>query len=276
MDRRFYEICALAELRDRLRAGDVWVTGSRQYRDFETYLIPVATFAVMRQEPLPLDIDTNLPSYMAERRERLQENLATVARKAREKTLPDVSLADGNLRISPLRKNTPESAEAFAEKAYALIPHVKITELLAEVDQWTSLGDRFLHLRTQVPPKNRQALLTAVLADGINLGLTRMSEACHETTWRQLSWTADWHVREECYEQALAGLTDTQHRQPLGAHWGQRHHILVGRSVLSRWRPGRGWRPDKFALRSGPWREVLHALVRSVCAVLHQGHRGHR
>jgi hypothetical protein len=47
---------------------------------------------------------------------------------------------------------------------------VKITELLAEVDQWTSLGDRFLHLRTQAPPKNRQALLTAVLADGINLG----------------------------------------------------------------------------------------------------------
>ena len=220
VDRRFYEICALAELRDRLRAGDIWVTGSRQYRDFETYLIPAATFAVMQQAPLPLDIDTNLPSYMAECRERLDENLATVARKAREKTLPDVSLTDGDLRISPLRKNTPESAEAFAEKAYALVPHVKITELLAEVDQWTSLGDRFLHLRTQAPPKNRHALLTAVLADGINLGLTRMSEACHETTWRQLSWTADWHVREECYAQALAGLTDAQQRQPLATNWG--------------------------------------------------------
>ena len=46
--------------------------------------------------------------------------------------MPDVTLADGDLRIAPLRKNTPESAEAFAEKAYALMPHVKITELLAE------------------------------------------------------------------------------------------------------------------------------------------------
>ena len=173
IDRRFYEICALAELRDRLRAGDVWVTGSRQYRDFETYLIPAATFEVMRQEPLPLVIDTNLPSYMDECRKRLEENLATVARKAREKTLPDVSIIDGDLRISPLRKNTPESAEAFAERAFALMPHVKITELLAEVDQWTRLTDRFVHLRTQTPPKNKQALLTAVLADGINLGLTR-------------------------------------------------------------------------------------------------------
>ena len=100
------------------------------------------------------------------------------------------------------------------------MPHVKITELLVEVDQWTSLGDQFLHLRTQAPPNNRQALLTALLADGVNLGLTRMSEACRETTWRQLSWTADWHVREECYAQALAGLIDAQHRQPLAAHWG--------------------------------------------------------
>ena len=220
VDRHFYELCALAELRDRLRAGDIWVTGSRQYRDFETYLIPAETFKVMQKEPLPLDIDTHLPSYLAECRQRLEDDLTTVASRAREKTLPDVTLADGELRITPLRKNTPESAEAFAEKAYALMPHVKITELLAEVDQWTNIGDRFLHLRTQAPPKNRQALLTAVLADGINLGLTRMSEACHETTWRQLSWTADWHVREECYAQALACLIDAQHRQPLAAHWG--------------------------------------------------------
>jgi TnpA family transposase len=220
VDRRFYELCALAELRDRLRAGDIWVAGSRKYRDFETYLIPAATFKEMQKEPLSLDINTDLPSHLAECRQRLEDTLTTVASKAREKTLPDVTLADGELHITPLRKNTTESAEAFAEKAYVLMPHVKITDLLAEVDQWTSMGDRFVHLRTQAPPKNRHALLTAVLADGINLGLTRMSEACHETTWRQLSWTADWHVREECYSQALACLIDAQHRQPLAAHWG--------------------------------------------------------
>jgi hypothetical protein len=220
VDRHFYELCALAELRDRLRAGDIWVTGSRQYRDFETYLIPAATFKAMQEEPLPLAIDTQFPSYINERRERLKEKMTSVACKARDNALADVTLADGDLHIAPLRKNTPESAEAFAEESYALMPHVKITELLVEVDQWTSLGDQFLHLRTQAPPKNRQALLTAVLADGINLGLTRMSEACRETTWRQLSWTADWHVRKECYAQALAGLIDAQHRQPLAAHWG--------------------------------------------------------
>jgi len=90
----------------------------------------------------------------------------------------------------------------------------------AEVDQWTNLGERFVHLRTQAPPKNRQALLTTILADAINLGLARMAEACRDTTWRQLCWTSDWHIREECYALALAGLIDAQNRQPLAAHWG--------------------------------------------------------
>jgi hypothetical protein len=32
LDRRFYELCALAELKNALRSGDVWVQGARQFR----------------------------------------------------------------------------------------------------------------------------------------------------------------------------------------------------------------------------------------------------
>jgi TnpA family transposase len=220
IDRHFYELCTLSELRDRLRAGDVWVRGGRQYRDFESFLIPKDVFVQMQQEPLPLDIDTDLSSYMTERRQCLQTKMDEVAAKARNQALPDVSLADGKLRISPLKKNTPASAVEFSAQAYTLIPHVKITELLSEVDGWTHLADHFVHLRTLAPPKHRHALLTAVLADGINLGLARMSEACRAMSWRQLTWTADWHIRDEGYARALAELIDAQHRQPLSAHWG--------------------------------------------------------
>ena len=220
IDRHFYELCTLSELRDRLRAGDVWVHGSRQYRDFESFLIPSDAFVQMQQEPLPLDIDTDLSSYMAERRQCLQTKMDDVAAKVRNQALPDVSLADGKLRISPLKKNTPASAVEFSAQAYTLMPHVKITELLSEVDGWTHLADHFMHLRTLAPPKHRHALLTAVLADGINLGLARMSEACRAMSWRQLTWTADWHIRDEGYARALAELIDAQHRQPLSAHWG--------------------------------------------------------
>ena len=39
VDRRRYETAVMATLRDRLRAGDVWVDGTRNYRRFDTYLL---------------------------------------------------------------------------------------------------------------------------------------------------------------------------------------------------------------------------------------------
>jgi hypothetical protein len=40
VDRAGYELCAFSELRERLRAGDVWVAGSRRYRAFDDDLLP--------------------------------------------------------------------------------------------------------------------------------------------------------------------------------------------------------------------------------------------
>ncbi len=40
IDRRYYELSALWELRAALRAGDVWLDHGRRYADPETYLIP--------------------------------------------------------------------------------------------------------------------------------------------------------------------------------------------------------------------------------------------
>ena len=49
LDRRYYELCALAELRSGLRAGDIWVAGSRQFKDFEDYLLPTPTWQELRR-----------------------------------------------------------------------------------------------------------------------------------------------------------------------------------------------------------------------------------
>jgi hypothetical protein len=44
IDRRFYELCVMAELKNALRSGDVSIRGSRQFRDFEDYLMPRPEF----------------------------------------------------------------------------------------------------------------------------------------------------------------------------------------------------------------------------------------
>ncbi len=48
IDRRYYELCALSELKNALRSGDVWVQGSRQFKDFDEYLVPAEKFATLK------------------------------------------------------------------------------------------------------------------------------------------------------------------------------------------------------------------------------------
>jgi hypothetical protein len=40
VDRRYYEFAVMSELKNALRGGDVWVPGSRQFKDFDEYLLP--------------------------------------------------------------------------------------------------------------------------------------------------------------------------------------------------------------------------------------------
>jgi len=221
LDRRYYELCVLAELRDRLRAGDVWVVGSRRYRSFEQHLIaPEAMRHFQERGPLPLAIDADVERFVAERRNRLDRRLAEIDAKAAADTLVDVSMAKGVLKLSPLVKAGPPEAEAMNERLYAMLPRVRITDLLAEVDGWTGITDCFTHLRTGEPAEDRRLVMTGILADGLNLGLTRMAEACRDLSLGRLAWMADWHVRDETYTLALQRLVERQHRQPLAARFG--------------------------------------------------------
>jgi Tn3 transposase DDE domain len=81
------------------------------------------------------------------------------------------------LSISPIRKSENEVADTFIRRLYAMLPRLRITELFAKVHSWTGFADRFAHLRTGALPDDARALMTAVLADATNLGLTRMARS---------------------------------------------------------------------------------------------------
>ena len=89
IDRRYYELCALSEMKNALRSGDIWVQGSRQFKDFEDYLVSPAKFASLKQaSELPLAVATDCDRYLHDRLTLLETQLATVNRMATANELP--------------------------------------------------------------------------------------------------------------------------------------------------------------------------------------------
>ena len=89
-------------LRNALRSGDLWVVGSRQFKDFEEYLLPPQTFAAMKPKGLPLAVGTGCRDYLDHRGRQLHEALTVVNGLAERGELPDASLTDGVLKVTPL------------------------------------------------------------------------------------------------------------------------------------------------------------------------------
>lgn len=80
IDRHYYEMCALSELRDCLRSGDISVAGSRQYKNFEDYLLPQDKWQNIRDNnEIPVAITTDFTTYIEQRQQLLFEQFDIVS-----------------------------------------------------------------------------------------------------------------------------------------------------------------------------------------------------
>lgn len=222
IDRQFYDFVVLSELKNSLRSGDVWVVGSRQYKDFKEYLLDDETLQKLKiNSPLPIQhfADSNL--FIQNRIDLLNMLLDEVHTLANNEELEDAVINDDGLRITPLTNSVPEDINEFSQKVYSLLPKIKITNLLQEVDDLVDYTQHFVHLKNDKKVENNAQLLTVILADAINLGLTKMAEACPGTSYSKLSSIQAWYIRDETYKQATAAVVNYQHEQEITKFWGE-------------------------------------------------------
>src|SRR3546814_3236210 len=79
----------MATLRDRLRAGDVWIEGTRNYQRFDAYLLGRRDAAKVADV---LPFDSNAASYLADRARNLDWRLRRFAKQLKTNKLEGVSL----------------------------------------------------------------------------------------------------------------------------------------------------------------------------------------
>ena len=215
-DHRLWEVAVLFHLRDAFRSGDVWLAQSRRYGDLKDALVPAAA----AQASARLAVPFYPAEWITERKLRMASALDRLAKAAKADAIPGGSIVDGVLKVGRLTTAVPAEAEELALDLHRRLPDVRITDLMLEADAAIGFTDAFPCLRTGAPCKDRIGLLNVLLAEGVNLGLSKMAEASNTHDYIQLSRLSRWHVEGDAMNRALAMVIEAQAALPMARFWG--------------------------------------------------------
>lgn len=220
INRHYYEMAALTELKNRIRSGDVAVKGSRNYKNFDEYMVPKNDWDNKKSISSKLAVSLFFDEYMQERMQSLDKKLQWISKNADK--LDGVSINNDKIHVEKLEKETPLDALLLSEKLYKMLPRVKLPDLLIEVASWTNFDKYFIHASTGNIAQNdeKAILIAALMAMGTNIGLAKMADSTPGMTYHQLANTVQWRMYDDAMKRAQSTLVNYQHKQFLSSYWG--------------------------------------------------------
>lgn len=218
--RQPYELCALANLRDRLRSGDVFINISRKYADFNSFLLSKTQWELLRQD---FCSQMSMPSLPTERIDQRLDELESLLKPLDEllKAGGEIRLEEGVLVVPALpAEDIPLSAKALREQINQRLPKVNITDMIKEVDVWINFS-KHLHGLENEPrnPEHQSLLYATVFAAGCNIPLSDLARSC-ELDYQSLWWTSNNYLSEETLKRANDILVNFHYQQWLSSYWG--------------------------------------------------------
>lgn len=226
IDHRMWMLCLAEQVRRLLRSSDLLVPGSRQHRQWESYLHTTTAWAARQPTWFAtwhgaVDVD----QYLQDLTDRFESTVDEVARNWEANTF--AAIQDDRLVLTRDEKvSVPPSAKVLRDAIAALLPRIKVPALLIEVDTWVRFRQHFTHPNADQgqlwpvrDPALDPALFAIMLAHGCNLPLRTMADATN-LPYHHLVHTADWYVREATVRQAIIALVDYHHSLPLAGTFG--------------------------------------------------------
>ncbi len=183
LDRRHWELCLLSELRSSLRAGEIWVAGSRRYTDPERFLTPRADWPTARTDVVA---ELELPNTADERIDGVLE------RTEQHREILDHDLQNGDAQVT------------IGEHGNL---SVNVCALSRARQPWTiSLGRSPTSYRSSISPICSSRSTAGAASPTISPTPAGRRHAGPITpaistrgpcapTWRQASWSACWPTR---------------------------------------------------------------------------------
>ncbi|GGJ48282.1 Tn3 family transposase [Deinococcus roseus] len=225
IDQRYYELCVLSKLVSRMHAGEINVEHSRKYGPFDDLLLPRSQLTTkLKHFPLSVPVDFN--TFWEEQSSRLLDRLNEVDRKLHEGLLPEVRMEKGQVIVTPHKQDKVQAKQAkeLSRKLFRRIGNIKITDLMLEVSSWVPFRDHFRHLTLHKAVDDLALLCSVMLAEGSNMGITKMAQSTNAADLKRLIWVRQQYVREENYRSLQAELVNYHTKQALTRYWGDGTH----------------------------------------------------
>lgn len=219
--RKYYELCALWELRIALRSGNIWLSNSRRYANPESYLIPKNQWLKLKSEVLSQIQVSEVATHTIElKKQELSQLLSEF-----DATFQDneqVRIEKDKLVVSPLKaEEVPDSTKQLRKQIRERLPWIELTNLIIEIDNLTGFSQALVHAadtENSIPDIKRY-LYAAIIAQGCNIGLERMARLA-SLSYHQLSWCNNWYLRESTLKAANTKIVNFQYHLPLSQIWG--------------------------------------------------------
>jgi TnpA family transposase len=220
INRHYYEMAALTELKNRIRSGDVAVEDSRNYKNFDEYVIPTKEWHTLEDISSKLAVSRSFKEYLQERTESLQIRVNWLSDNIDK--LDGVNIINNKIRLDKLEKETPNEAVYLSERLYKMLPQIKLADLLLEVSTWTGFDRYFTHASTNniVKGKEKPIVMAALMAMGTNIGLAKMADSTPGISYHQMANAAQWRMYDDAMKRVQSCLVNYQHKLSLSSHWG--------------------------------------------------------
>ena len=224
-DRRTWELALAISVRDALRSGDLYLPESRRHVSFWNLIYDEQRWAQQREQAFSeLDLPHEAERFVIPLRQAFDDTVRCLERGLKENRFVEIH----NGRIQTKRdpaSDVPPDAKELQSAIETHLPHIRIEDLLIEVDSWCHFTKEFKPLgsyRTKI--KNFYAtLLATLIAHGTNLGIAVMGNSAVGISEDSLQHVSQWFLREETLKAANAVLINYHHSFELTSLWGQGH-----------------------------------------------------
>jgi TnpA family transposase len=218
--RHFYELAVLNELKNNIRSGDIAVNGSKNFKNFDTYLVSKENWNHERYST-KLFANSSFDEYISSKKKSLNELFEWFSKN--KNAIDKALIEDDKIKLKKLGSNYQEEADKLSKELYKMLPKVGLQDILFEVAQMTSFHKELVHASTQKAPETVEdltVLIYALMGHGTNIGLSKISQSLSDISYKQLSHESDWRLYEENLQKVQILLTNYQQSEPFSDFWG--------------------------------------------------------